>query len=170
MFEANPLVSRYCERPAFAEIAGVERLIDFWVERVGQQHWFVIDCAGEAALDLEGESASAPSVSTQAVELFSPESFKEHHIWTQNWLSILPYLAANARLVDPALVDKVSNECREATALWAIEQRYAREDRMLVRTAVFIALHRGQLVGVDLREHAWGLQSRFVKTPRPYAA
>jgi hypothetical protein len=53
--------------------------------------------------------------------------------------------------------------CREATALWAIEQAHGRVDRMLVRTAVFMALHRGELGSMDFRDRRWDLDSQFVK-------
>jgi hypothetical protein len=166
MLEAQPRVKSYCERPAVAVIDGQERLIDFWVQLDNQEQWFVIQAEGEPILDLEVGGTQAPSVEGDCVQFVSPQSFEEHAVWIENWLSILPYLASTSRLVEPALVAQVVEPCRKATALWTIEQAHSRHDRMLVRTAVFMALHRGELLGMDLQQRQWDLDSEFVR-PSP---
>jgi hypothetical protein len=117
MLEAQPRVKSYCVRPAVAVIDGQERLIDFWVQLDNQEQWFVIQAEGEPILDLEVGGTQAPSVEGGCVQFVSPQSFEEHAVWIENWLSILPYLASTSRLVEPALVAQVVEPCRKAMAL-----------------------------------------------------
>jgi hypothetical protein len=88
---------------------------------------------------------------------------EQRAVWIDNWLTILPYMASAARLVEAPLVAQVIDACQTTTPLWRIEKHLDRHDRMLVRTAVFMALHRGELLGIDLEDRPWDRDSRFVK-------
>jgi len=164
--EGNPRVQRYCERPATAIVDGKERVVDFWFQCDDEERWWIIHIDGEPLLDLEPDGKSQRTVAGDCVQFVATQSFEEHKIWIDNWLSILPYLASNARLVEPALVAKVIENCRTPTPLRTIEELHAQQDRMLVRTAIFMALHRGDLFGVDLHEKRWDLDSEFTNTSR----
>lgn len=163
MLEAHPCVTRYCERPATALINGKERLVEFWLMMNGVERWFVISADAEDSPDMESSGAKPQSVNSRRIEILSPQSFVEHQVWIDNWLSILPYLASNARLVDPALVAQVVAQCHEPTSLLSIENSNQRHDPTLVRSAVFVALHSGALLGVDLTTRRWDMQSQFIR-------
>lgn len=163
MLEAHPGVTQYCERPATAVINGRERLVDFWMKMNGLDRWFVISGDGEASLDMEFSGAKRPSISSSLLEILSPQSLVEHEVWIDNWLSILPYLASNASLVGSELIANVVAQCHEPTSLLSIETSHPHCDPMLVRSAAYMAVHRGELLGVDLAERRWDMDSQFIK-------
>jgi len=129
----------------------------------GMERWFVISGDAETSLDMEFSGAEPPSVSSRFIEILSPQSFVEHEVWIDNWLSILPYLASNASLIDPELITKVIAQCHEPTPLLSIETSHPHHDPMLVRSAVFIAVHKGELLGVDLAVRRWDMDSQFIR-------
>jgi len=162
--EGNPDIQRYCERPATTLVNGEERVIDFWFHQGNEERWWMIHIDGNPLLELESGGKHLRTITDDHVQFISPQSFEAHKIWIDNWLAILPYLASNARLVETALMAKVVENCRTATSLRTIEELHAQQDRMLVRTAVFMALHRGELLGIDLHEKPWDLDSEFTQT------
>lgn len=162
MLEAHPGVTQYCERPATTLINGRERLVDFWLMKNGRERWFVISADGEDPLDIEFSGAKPKNINSRNIEVLSPQSFVEHEVWIDNWLSILPYLASNASLVDSELIAQVMAQCHEPTTLLAIEANYPHHDPMLVRSAVFMAVHGGELLGVDLAGRRWDMDSQFI--------
>ena len=164
--EGNPDVKRYCERPATTIIDNKEQLVDFWFQHGDKERWWIIRADGEPLLEREASESQARNIGSDCIEFVSSDSFAAHKVWIDNWLSILPYLASNARWVEPALIAQVIADCKAGTTLQTIEHTHAGQDRMLVRTAVFIALHRGDLIGIDLHERRWNLDSQFVISPR----
>ena len=165
MLEAHPGVTQYCERPAIAVIDGKERLVDFWLKMDGRERWFVISTDAETSLNIEFSGAKPKNINSRHIEVLSPQSFAEHEIWIDNWLSILPYLASNASLVTPELIAQVAAQCHEPTYLQTLESGNPLHDPVLVRSAVFMAAHSGVLLGVDLAARRWDMQSQFRRNP-----
>lgn len=163
MLEAHPGVTQYCERPATAVVNGRERLVDFWMMMNGRERWFVISGDGDAPLDMEFSGAKPPNIISNRIEILTPQSFVEHEVWIDNWLSILPYLASNASLVDPELIARVVAQCHEPTPLFSIANSHPHYDPVLVRSAVFMAVHSGELLGVDLAGRRWDMDSQFIR-------
>lgn len=164
MLESQPHIRRYCERPATAIIDGKERVIDFWARLDDQEQWIIVGNEDDSVLPMEREGPSTRSIERTHIQFVSPQSVEPRAVWIENWLTILPYMASAARLVEPPLVAQVIDACQTATPLHHIEKRLGRHDRMLVRTAVFMALHRGELLGLDLEHRSWDLESRFIKS------
>lgn len=164
--EGNPDVKQYCERPATTIIDGKEQLVDFWFQQGDQERWWIIRADGELLLEREVDERPAHNIGNNCIEFIASDSFEVHSVWIDNWLSILPYLASNTRLVEPTLVAQVMANCSTTTTLQTIEQTYANQDPMLVRTAVFMALHRGNLIGIDLHERQWNRDSQFAISTR----
>ena len=168
--EGSPDIKQYCERPTTAIIDGKDQLVDFWFQQGNEEHWWFIRTNDELPLEQETSGILSPPISNDVLEFISADSFAAHAIWIDNWLSILPYLASNARLVDPALITEVIVKCKTATTLRTIEQAHVNHDLMLVRTAIFMALHRGNLIGIDLHERRWDAMSQFIRSNRDHHA
>ncbi len=164
MLESQPHVRKYCERPATAIIDGKERVIDFWTQLDNQEQWIIVGNEDDSILPVELEQPSTRSIERTHIQFVSPQSVEPRAVWIENWLTILPYMASAAQLVEPPLVAQVIDACHTATPLHHIEKRLDRHDRILVRTAVFMALHHGTLVGLDLEDRPWDLDSRFIKS------
>jgi hypothetical protein len=148
MLEANPSVTRYCERPACAVEHVPESVADFWVLRDGNEQW----------LTLEDDFTSAPASKTVdqhtpsslCVETISRKEIERHRLWIQNWMSLLPYLATGRHLIDPTLSESIVQFFDRTATLESAEQHFSRVDPVLVRTAVIAGLHTGRLFSTDL--------------------
>lgn len=166
MLEAHPQVRQYCERPATIELDGRTRVVDFWARRNSGDVWLLLDDEGAAELELDDEAKGAPRLGADQVQLISRAALDAEAMWIENWLRILPYLVANGGLVDPMLVDAIVDECGEPMTLVSIEARHISVDPMLVRAALFIAVHAGRVIGLDLREKPLEYGSRFQRLSR----
>jgi hypothetical protein len=145
MLEANPAVSRYCERPCPAT-DDEPVAADFWAVHDGRPTWLSLADAPQTS----GSISAGPGV-----VMVSGAELDTHRVWIQNWLSLLPYLssAAALNLVDlrSRLVEFFAREASLAEA----EHHFAAVEPVLVRTATIEGLHRGQLLSPDLRVSPW---------------
>jgi hypothetical protein len=151
MLEAHPAVTSYCERPALSAEAVTEPLADFWVMRDGREQWLSIDDNARELADAHDQrTASQTSQSASDVEIISRQEIECHRVWIQNWLSLLPYLATGAHLIELTLLANVVEFFDHAATMDEAEQHFSRIDPVLVRTAIITGLHGGQLVSADL--------------------
>ena len=151
MLEAHPGVTSYCERPALSAEAVTEPSADFWVMRDGREQWLSIeDSAGEQADAHDQQTVAQSSQSASDVEIISRQEIERHRVWIQNWMSMLPYLATGAHLIEPTLLEHVVEFFDHAATMDEAEQHFSRIDPVLVRTAIIAGLHGGQLVSPDL--------------------
>lgn len=84
--------------------------------------------------------------------------------WIENWLRILPYLSANARLVDERLTADVEKVMGSAATLSVIERRLHPLDVVLIRAAVFRLSHQGAVTADGLRRSPLGPRTVFSGT------
>ena len=164
MLEANPGVTKYCERPALPGGHGSEPVADFWAERGRTAHWFVLEDDVDDHVDLPDTDTSirhAPHT-----EIISIKDLERHRFWIQNWTSLLPYLTTGGHLIDPTLRENVIRLFNDEATLEHAEHHFSRHDAVLVRTAVIAALHSGQLASTDLITLPLSRQTRFIRCDR----
>jgi len=136
LLEAAPLVTSYCERPAYWQRDGGKLLADFWV-KAGRREvcWIVTSDSqpGCAGLLSPTEDIEVRHIDTRRLVSRS--------VWIENWMRILPYLSANARFVSARLLKDIEQASRLAPTLGDIERGFQPHDIVLVRTAAFMLLH-----------------------------
>jgi hypothetical protein len=150
LLESVPRVSAYCERPVYWGRGSDQKLIDFWV-RAGRREicWIVTS-----------ERATLPCVlcpsENIAVRYIHGKNFTSRRIWIDNWMRILPYISANTRFVSEQLLADIAQATSNAPTLGAIERDFQPQDIVLIRTAVFLLLHKGSLKAEALRTQPLG--------------
>ncbi|RDJ97242.1 hypothetical protein [Paraburkholderia lacunae] len=159
LLEAAPNVITFCERPGYVLTDGSRRLADFWV-RYSDRYELVIlsdssteDSVNATCGDLDGNAFP--------IRLVAPAELAAARIWTDNWQRMLPYLVANRRLVPPALPRAIILFLGEPRRLLAIERELSAGDPVLVRTALFGLLHRGQVCAPELHTQPLSLLTSF---------
>ena len=158
MLEANPGVTRYCERPTWPIEAEIAPALDFWVMRDGQPVWLALD---ESA---RSDSAETSSSADEVVQTVSDVELDRHRVWIQNWLSLLPYLstcsALNLNLQRAPITDFFAREA----SFGDVERHFSQIDPIVVRTTVIAELHAGRLFSKELTERPWDRNTRVVRT------
>ena len=157
MLEANPSVTRYCERPSWPAECGPRPALDFWVLR-DQPVWLVSDDSASALPDRD------PCQQQEiAVQCLTSKDLDCHRVWIQNWLSLLPYLSATSSLNLDHLGRQVLEFFTRESSFDEAQRHFARDDGVLERTAVIAQLHAGRLFSRDLLTRPWDLDTRFLR-------
>lgn len=159
MLEANPQVSRICERPirlASPEPHSSEQHADFWTVRSGVATWLLIGDDKCDPIDSPEQDA------TESRELLPPDVLRvsqdeidSHQVWIRNWLTLLPYLCTASALTLHSLRGEVLQFCRDGATLEDAELTLAKRDPVLVRTAAIAELHAGGLFCEELTKRPW---------------
>lgn len=151
LLESNPRVLRYCERPAYWRHDNSRQLLDFWV-RAGRREmcWIVTPTPQPARA---GVLSPDDFIGVRYVHV---QNLAAHSIWIENWMRILPYLASNERFVSERLLLDVERATSTAPTLGQLERDFQPYDTVLVRTAVFLLLHRGRIKAKSLRDRPLG--------------
>ena len=158
MLEANPSVNRYCERPSWPAECGPRPALDFWVLREHQPVWLASE---ELASTLPiQDPCQQQGIVVQSV---TANDLDSHSVWIQNWLSLLPYLSATSSLNLDHLGKQVVEFFTRESSFDDAERHFARDDGVLVRTAVIAQLHAGRLFSGDLLTRPWDLDTRVVR-------
>ncbi len=158
MLEANPSVNRYCERPSWPAECGPRPALDFWVLREHQPVWLASE---ELASTLPiQDPCQQQGIVVQSV---TANDLDSHRVWIQNWLSLLPYLSATSSLNLDHLGKQVVEFFTRESSFDDAERHFARDDGVLVRTAVIAQLHAGRLFSGDLLTRPWDLDTRVVR-------
>lgn len=160
MLEAHPEVQRYCERPSWPDETGPSPEPDFWALRSGHEVWLALRDAAPS-----DTAASAEPSHHAALEWISASALIQHRVWIQNWLSLLPYLGPAGTLGLDALLASVVQAVQPDTCIDDIEHLFPTTDRVLVRTAVIAALHRGLVLSEELEHKPWDRFTRLSRTP-----
>jgi len=161
--ESAPFVHAYCERPAYSLFDGRRQLIDFWVKAGRREACWIL--APESRSEGADTVALNPTTSIN-VRYIHATSLDSRDVWIENWMRILPYLAANERFVSYGLLRDVEQATILASpTLGEIERDFQSHDIVLVRTAVFMLLHRGRIRADLLRVHPLGPGIPFRRSP-----
>lgn len=90
LLEADPAVTKFCERPGYVHVEGLQRLADFWVRYVDRQELVILN---ESYAD---ETIPKPHHSLDAEALpirsGSPADLAAARVWIDNWQRVLPCL------------------------------------------------------------------------------
>ncbi|MFZ4539502.1 hypothetical protein [Propionivibrio sp.] len=148
--ESNPRVSAYCERPMYWGLGADQKLTDFWVRAGRREICWIVTSDRAAPTDELGPSENI------AVRHIHAKNFASRTIWIDNWMRILPYIAANTRFVSEQLLADIEQATSNAPTLGAIERDFQPQDIVLIRTAVFMLLHRGRLKAEALHKQPLG--------------
>lgn len=148
LLESIPSISAYCERPVFWKSDSGRQLIDFWVKTGRRETCWII--GADVRRGRAGTLSTAESIEVRYIQA---ESLASRSVWIENWMRILPYLAANARFVTDRLLTDIERTSRAAPTLGEIEREFQPYDIVLVRTAAFMLLHQGRINANALREH-----------------
>lgn len=159
LLESTPRVNNYCERPAYWEEVEGRRLTDFWV-KAGQREtcWILSDDVRP------GRVGTLSSRLDIGVHIVAAPSLASRSVWIENWMRILPYLTANARLVNDRFLRDIERASVASPTLAQLERDFQPNDIVLVRTAVFMLLHRGSIKADALRLLPLGPGTVFRRT------
>lgn len=145
--ESSPRIKTFCEYPGYVHLNGERVVADFWVQGSGRTEFVKL----EAGIELTPEWPDrVPTYTDVSVACVTSDWLQRYREWIDNWLQIYPYLVANARFVTPAMVERVAELFDGARALFDAEHALHDMDPQLVRTTIFMLLHRGRLSSDDL--------------------
>jgi hypothetical protein len=133
-------------------------LADFIVDYVNGRELVILYDAfdgNESFTDLPGEEGVMPVRMVNAAELAASA------VWIENWKRILPCITATRNLVTSSLVQAIERFVVRPQRLLDIESEFSTGDPILVRAAVFNALHAGRVRAPDLRVHELSLLTEF---------
>jgi hypothetical protein len=145
--ESCPLIKTFCEYPGYVQLGSVRVLADFWVQGSGRDEFVKL----EGGIDLTPELPDqVPTYTDVAVARVTTDWLLRYREWIDNWLRINPYLVANARFVNGAMVERVAGLFDSARTLFDAEHAVRDLDPQMARTVIFMLLHRGRLSSADL--------------------
>jgi len=147
--ESHPAITRFCEYPGYVIINDQPVLATFWVQGHGHQQFLVL----ENDIQLEPEHKNlAPTFRDASIFTVTQAWLAPHRQRIENWQQINPYIVCNGRFVTPQILDATAALFDKPIALYDAEHALQRIDQQLVRTAVFILLHKGRIMSDDLIE------------------
>ncbi|MFM0557879.1 hypothetical protein P0D69_44170 [Paraburkholderia sediminicola] len=160
LFEADPAVVTFCERPGYVNVSAKQRLADFWVCYVDRQELVILD---DAFYD-EPATTSHRQLDGAALPIrnVSLADLAAARVWIDNWQRMLPCIVANWSLVSSSLPRAIDCFLAHPRKLLEIEREFSSGDPVLVRTAVFGMLHAGRLSAPDLHMQALSLLTSFI--------
>ncbi|MFZ4538213.1 hypothetical protein [Propionivibrio sp.] len=156
LLESNPRVSAYCERPTYWRHGERRQLIDFWV-KAGRRELCLLVMA-EPRPSRAGFLSPDENVGVRYIDA---KNLASRNVWIENWMRILPYLSSSARFVSEQLMTDIEQATSHALTFGEIERNFHPHDIVLVRTAVFMLLHRGRLKADALRLQPLGAEIRL---------
>ncbi len=164
--EADPSITGLCERPMVVGSQKPPRVVDFWIKRSATEELWLLLRQKEQASLAQGEMLvpafrSWAEGAGMSVRLLRLEELALCEQLSRNWSAVLHYLAANHALLRPDLIDGLREACRGGAQLQALERRFAVEDPILVRTAVFSLLHQGVVRAGEFASNPIGPSMRF---------
>ncbi|WP_128598684.1 hypothetical protein [Paraburkholderia kirstenboschensis] len=160
LFEANPKVITFCERPGYVLINEDRHLADFWVRYVDREELVVLSELLWGS-DLDASHAKVDA-GTAGVRLVASAELAAARAWTDNWQRILPYLAANRGVVPATLPPAIVQFVEEPRRLLDIEREFVTSDPVIVRAALFGLLHSGHVTASALQTQPLSLLTSFV--------
>ena len=160
LLEAHPGVTRYCERPSWPGDEEPSPSPDFWALRDGKPVWLALRQEAPAVEDEEPSPADASGVQTVTVD-----ELDRHRVWITNWLSLLPYLTADAWPELESVREPVIDFFRREASFDDAERHFVELDPVLVRTAVIAGIHQGRLYSRELLMRPWDGRTRVTRCP-----
>ena len=156
IFEADPQVVTFCERPLLIETAEGSRLADFWLRFEDHEEFVVIeDDSQNEEVAIEGEALP--------LRYITRAELAAARIWVNNWEQMLPVINANVGLERKGLEDNILKFLETPQRLMDIEREYTVGDPGPVRACVFESLRKGQVAAPSLRTESLRLITPFMR-------
>ena len=164
--EANPAITRFCERPC--RVAGTNSAtIDFWVQINGDAHseFWMLD-GDPVASALPSTSASERAVPPKRlherpVRLLTPELLASWEVPVANWSEILPYLVSYRRYRQPLLEQSLVVQLATFTSLDDLLAAFSNVEASEVQAALYSLLASGRVRSPDLAAAPLSGATRF---------
>jgi hypothetical protein len=150
--EADPALLSLCERPTRLGVNRDGRLIDFWVQRRGEEELLLL---GHGNADL----ALPDQIDGMALRVVAPAELAAANIWVTNWQRMLPVINATRTLLPRGLAKSVLSFVHEPIALARIEHQFSIGDPSLVRGVIFELLRTGGLCAPALHTQPLSLHT-----------
>lgn len=169
--EANPMVSDFCERPAYADTPD-RRLIDFWVRpRPGGGEFWLLDRANADDLPEDAADAAAREEGAACVEQLQGLPLRRIARaallgWStpvSNWARIIPYLVTWRRFPDAVLAQAIVVYLDRTHSLDDIVAHFADHDLPMVEAALYSVVADGRVLSPDLATSPLGGDTRFCR-------
>ncbi|MGF6781291.1 hypothetical protein [Paraburkholderia sp. GAS334] len=148
--ESDPYVVTYCERPLCIPDAKPSRVVDFWVRTRHDEKLCVVLRTAEWTSVAQGHSLfpafqSWSRASSMQLQMIHPQELDDPQVLRENRIMMLRYLAGSHTLPVEKLTSDVITACSDGTTLAELERRFATVDPMLVRSAAFRLVLRGEV-------------------------
>lgn len=155
--EADPDILTFCERPMLIPDTRPRRAVDFWVESKQGEQLLVLQ-RSSATPEEDGvtpdETVTAPPlIDGMAVRYVPISDFDHARTRLTNWGWIIRDLAAFSRFVPESLCREVAMSIGGGKSIAQLQADLAEFDSSTVRLAVYLMLHRGQVVCRQLATH-----------------
>ena len=167
--EANPMVSDFCERPAFVDTSG-RRSIDFWVRlRPGGGEFWLLDHAN--GNEQHDDAAGATAQDDGAAHVEQLHGLPLRRIargdllgWStpvSNWARIIPYLVTWRRFPDAVLAQSIVGYLGRTHTLDDILAHFGDHDLPLVEAGLYSVVADGRVLSPDLATSPLGGDTCF---------
>jgi hypothetical protein len=167
VLEGTPSVKRFCEYPGELQWDDNLQLVHFWVQRDHAYECLILPTHPPLRPSQGTIFARLPMSWTKFVRFVGPQELDQQRTFIDNWLVILPYLAANRRLLDPHQFDRILAHAEKPQWLTTFEQAEIPTDPVLTRTAVFELIRRGSLIADELHHKPLGPRLRIARAEAP---
>lgn len=148
--EADPRVLAYCERPLCIPDANPSRPVDFWVRASSGERLCVVLRSAESAVATQGANPFPAfekwtRASSLQLDFIHPHHLDDPPVLRENRMMMLHHVAGTHSIPVGSLMRGVLARCRHGLTLAELERRLAPVDPMLVRSAVFALVLRGEM-------------------------
>ena len=164
--EANPSISRFCERPT--RMAGKNSaVVDFWAQPHDNprgEFWLLDDAPDDPLLESNsaGQREAAPQrLHDRRVRLITPEVLASWDVPVANWAQILPYLVSFRRYRQALLEQSLVVHLARFTSLDELISALSECDASQVQASLFWLLASGRVRSPDLATTPLSGATRF---------
>jgi len=162
--EATPSVLAFCERPLQLPNTKPRRAIDFWVQSRDSEEFLII--AKASVQDSEEGGGAIPGEIIDGIPLryVSIDEMGANATELKNWGWIIRDLSAFQRFVPEPLCKEVLATVDSGKSIAQLQAALPDQDSSIVKLAVYVLLHRGQVVCNELKTQLLG-PSHFIALP-----
>lgn len=165
--EANPAVTKFCERPA--RVAGKNSaMIDFWVQLHAEpkgEFWLLEDDADVPAssesISNDGRPSPPRRLHERPVRVITTELLASWDIPVANWAQILPYLVSFRGYRNALLEQSLVVQLARFTSLDELIAAFPEHDASQVQAALFWLLAKGRVRSPDIASTPLSGATRF---------
>lgn len=162
--EANPYVLAFCERPLPLPNSKPQQAIDFWVQSRDVEEFLII-----AKAPAQDNSEDATAVYRDLIDGISlryvpAEDVSQNAVELKNWGWIIRDLSAFQRFVPELVCKEVLSNVQSGKSIAQLQADIPEQDSSIVKLAVYVLLHRGQLVCKELKTQLLN-PSHFIELP-----